>query len=229
MSPPWAPPFEDDNDKNMAFYALPKEIQDQAMTEIQDKDELWRFIQSKTEELKTSLTGGGANVFSDPNINAAFNRLSGSSQAQILQLSGRQRDIVMKQIMERSTAANNDNDNILTGGNNNNNNNNNNNDPLSGAFKALPVDKQFVALQGGYTSMAKEFNNLSKGGTSPFTQIIRPISITEQIAKEYPLVSVDDKNASPEDINEPTVSNDISNTNESNNINDSTVKNITFT
>ena len=229
MSPPWAPPFEDDNDKNMAFYALPKEIQDQAMTKIQDKDELWRFIQSKTEELKTSLTGGGANVFSDPNINAAFNRLSGSSQAQILQLSGRQRDIVMKQIMERSTAANNDNDNILTGGNNNNNNNNNNNDPLSGAFKALPVDKQFVALQGGYTSMAKEFNNLSKGGTSPFTQIIRPISITEQIAKEYPLVSVDDKNASPEDINEPTVSNDISNTNESNNINDSTVKNITFT
>jgi len=225
-SPPWAPPFEDDNDKNMAFYALPKEIQDQAMTEIEDKDELWTFIQSKTEELKTSLTGGGANVFpNDKNMNASFNRLSSSSQAQILQLPVEQRNIVMREIMKKSdaAAAATDNANILTV---DNNNNNNNNDPLSGAFKALPVDKQFVALQGGYNSMAKEFNNLSKGESSPFTQIIRPISMTEQIAKEYPLVSVDGKNTSQEDINEPTVSNDISNTNESNNINDSTVKNI---
>ena len=162
-------------------------------------------------------------------MNAAFNRLSGSSQAQILQLPVGQRYIVMKQIMERSaTNKDNDNDNILTGGNNNNNDN----DPLGGAFKALPVDKQFVALQGGYTSMAKDFNNLSKKIPDTFTQIIRPISMTEQIAEKYPFFAVGGKNKTSDDKLDGTL--DITPDNLPDNpvvggSNDSTVKNITFT
>ena len=209
-SPPYAPPFEE-QEKNDVFYALPKNIQDEVIRSNKSNDELWELIQVKTQELKNQPAQelstvasisesrpislqeikGGAKIFDDELRNSHFNKLSGSQQAQILQLPPSQRDSVMNEIIRRSTLQN-------AG-----TNNEQSNDPLNNAFKALPVSKQFVALQGGYNSMAKEFNTLAKTVPDPLITIRNPPSITQQFNKVFPLLAVqqggDDKNKKDKD------------------------------
>ena len=66
-------------------------------------------------------------------------------------------------------------------------------DPFDRAFKALPLDKQVVALQEGYNSMAEEFDGLSKKIPDAFVTINKPIQISEELEKKLPLISVKQK------------------------------------
>jgi hypothetical protein len=114
---------------------------------------------------------GGANVFpNNPEMNDAFNRLKGETQAKILQMPSEQRYNVMGQIMARTSQQQQQQmgGNGLGGG------------KLSPYFERLPLDKQFIALQNGYNSMSKEFSNLAKVAPDPLITIKKPLSIQEQ-------------------------------------------------
>lgn len=158
-------------------------------------------------DMSASKGGSVANVFTDPYLNNAFNQLGGNQQAQILQLPAEQRGGVMSEILRRSAKQ--------QGGGITNNNPVNNN-PLNNAFEALPQDKQLVALQGGYHSMAKEFNSLSKIVNDPLITINKPISMTQQLADRFPILATQtggdkdkdkDKNLEDNDTNKSSSSN----------------------
>jgi DNA-directed RNA polymerase II subunit RPB2 len=200
-SPPWTPIF-DEAEKNDAFFKLPKEIQDKTVRNFDDNDDRWNFIVEQTEKINNfGLTppspskGGSVNIFpEDPNMNSAFNMLSGSSQAKILQMEGGQRRIVMGQIIRQSARQ--------SGGNaiigNTIQQNQSSNRPLVPYFEALPVQKQLTALQGGYNSMSKEFNTLAKSVHNEKLTITKPKTIQEQLAGKLPLLSVDQKDGNTE-------------------------------
>jgi DNA-directed RNA polymerase II subunit RPB2 len=240
-SPPWAPPF-DEEEKNKAFYALPRHMQNDIMAlNIGDDDGLWKMVQFRTQQLKdnpqlspvktawdttssspfrdesmgtmtpisigddrTPLSNlgtpplkGGANIFpNDPNLNSVFNKLGGSQQADILRLPQEQRHGVVREIMRRSSGQN--------GGG-----------LLVDSFQKLPLDKQFVALQGGYTSMAKEFGGFSKKIPEATVTIKRPISMSQQLAGKYPLLAVEQKDGDKKNIEDSTSNNDTSSSNNS--------------
>ena len=216
-SPPWAPIF-DEAEKNDAFFKLPKEIQDKTVRNFNNDEDRWNFIVEQTEKINNfGLTppskGGSVNIFpEDPNMNAAFNMLSGSSQAKILQMEGGQRRIVMGQIMRQSARQ--------SGGNaiigNTIQQNQSSNTPLVPYFEALPVQKQLTALQGGYNSMSKEFNTLAKSVHDEKITITKPKTVQEQLAGKLPLLSVDQKGGNTESSTSDTSSSTSSSTSSDN-------------
>jgi DNA-directed RNA polymerase II subunit RPB2 len=145
-----------------------------------------------------SQLGGGSSIISsnifpdDPRMNAAFNQLGGSSQATILQMEGGQRQIVMGQIMRQSI-------------NNSLQQNGPSNTPLAPYFEALPVQKQLTALQGGYNSMSKEFNQLAGAVHNSKITISTPQSVQQQLAGKLPLLEIEkeqeQKGGSPKNSN----------------------------
>ncbi len=127
---------------------------------------------------------GGANIFpNNPEMNDAFNRLKGETQAKILQMPSEQRYNVMGQIMARTSQQQQQQmgGNGLGGG------------KLSPYFERLPLDKQFIALQNGYNSMSKEFSNLARVAPDSLITIKKPLSIQEQFNNQFPLLSVNDQ------------------------------------
>ena len=193
QSPQYSPPMADD---------LPPPMADDLS---QPMDE--------TGSPKFALEGGGANIFPDDLImNEAFNNLDGERQTKILQLIPEQRKSVMSEIMRRSA------NNPLLGGNNPLQGGNN---PLKGAFNVLPVDKQLLALQGGYSSMAKEFGTLAKKTTDEITTIKKPLSMSQQMADKYPLIAV-------EETQENKTSDKTSDNESISNNTDSSIKKINF-
>jgi hypothetical protein len=148
-------------------------------------------------------------------MNETFNNLSGELQSQILQIPVDQRENVMNEIMRKGGMRQHSleipSENPLE-------------KPLNNAFKALPPMNQVIALQGGYSSMAKEFNNLAKQIPDTLVTINKPIPITEQLAQQLPLFAVEQKGGtSTESSNDSNDNNSTSNntsnssSNESNN------------
>ncbi len=119
-----------------------------------------------------ALTGGQALIFQDSFLNETFNKLSGDMQGKILQLPEDQRVVVMKEIIKKSMKKE------------------ERENPLHGAFNALPIDKQIVALKGGYTEMAKEFNTLSKKVHEPIITYKPNNNITDKLNEQYPILAV---------------------------------------
>ena len=145
---------------------------------------------------------GGANIFpNDPIKNDLFNNLGNDIQSKILRLSDGERNTVMDEIMRRKA--------IQKGGAPE--------DPLQGAFKALPLDKQFVALQGGYGSMAKEFNKLAVKTPDPFITITKPVSVADELSEKLPLLQIKSEEKTEEKNNETSSS--FSSNNNNNNTN----------
>jgi hypothetical protein len=186
-NPPWDPPF-DMPEKNEIFYSLPKYVQDNIMKTV-DQEMWWsavddahkKMIEDKTGFLVKTPEGspeikGGSKIFNDPYMNEAFNQLGGEHQSKILQLPQVERGRVMSEIMRRSQNDGTSESNSLTI------------NPLKEAFDALPTDKQFVALQGGYSSMAKEFNNLAKTTPDALVTIKTPIPMSQTLAEQFPLL-----------------------------------------
>ena len=147
------------------------------------------------------LFGGGNNLFDDENMNNVFNRLSEQNKTQIMMLEPSQQYSVVKEIMRRTPATNNG-SNIL-----------------DGAFKALPLDKQFIALQGGYNSMAKEFNVLAKTTPDPLVTINNPVPVSQQISNAYPILAVSEDEREKTEISESSPGNNASDT-----VDDGTIK-----
>jgi len=187
----WSPPF-DIPDKNDIFYALPKYVQDNIMRTV--RKEMWwnavndvnkQIVKNKTgfsvntPEGSPELRGGGVsnveNIFNEQNMNEAFSKLDRALQVQILELPQEQQYRVMNEIMRKSHETE------------------QSRDPFDRAFKALPLDKQVVALQEGYNSMAEEFDGLSKKIPDAFVTINKPIQISEELEKKLPLISVKQK------------------------------------
>ena len=102
------------------------------------------------------------------------------------------------------------------------------NEPLKKAFSALPTDKQLVALQGGYNSMAKEFNNLSKITPDPLVTIVKPVPMSQQLADKYPLLAVDTNKLKNDGDNELTTNYNPDNNNENDNNSKGSVKKISI-
>jgi hypothetical protein len=235
-SPPWAPPF-DNQHKNDIFYSLPKYVQDNIVhTVSNDENILWDAVDAAHKKIvyekhgimiqtpdfsppqgrtpEDDLIEGGAKIFEDSFLNEQFNKLGGSYQSQILQLPADQRPDIMRAIIRKSQ----------TGGALNLTTQPTS-DPLNNAFKALPLDKQFVALQGGYNSMAKEFNNLAKTVPDTFVKINKPISISEELANKYPLLAVD-KTEDKTNIDQSSSNNNDNSSSEENNSGGSEIKKI---
>ena len=226
---PWSPPFESPQQNEM-FYSLPKYVQDNIMQTI-DKDKLWPAVVDVNKQITKNATGflpntpegspelmggatlkeGSAIIFQDPTLNNAFNKLSGSHQATILQLPESQRAGVMQAIIRKSNSAGQQGGASLR-------------TPtptvFTNAFEKLPLDKQVVALQGGYHSMAKDFSDLEPKIPNPLITINKPISISETIEKQFPLLSVGGNKEGGELTNSDN-SNEFNNSNSSNSSNNS--------
>ena len=233
ISPPWASPF-DEAEKNDAFFALPKPIQDLIMRKTFSNEELWNQVKSHTELIKAEYARssshtpeenppqlrGGANIFPDnPHMNMAFNRLEGSQQSQILQLPPEQRGGVMNEILRRSS---------MQSGGLNASNGLSNKDPLNKAFNALPVHNQVLALQGGYNSMAKEFNTLAKAVPDITTTVIKPVPVSVELANKFPLLAIDQKGGDKKETDDTSSSNNTSSESSSSSSSGSSVKKISF-
>ena len=63
--------------------------------------------------------------------------------------------------------------------------------PLTNAFNVLPPDKKMIALQGGYSSMAKEFNHLAKQIPDSLVTFNNPVPMSVKLAQQLPLFAVE--------------------------------------
>ena len=131
------------------------------------------------------LTGGSINIFSDRNMNAAFNNLKGESQSQILQMEQGQRNIIMQQIMIKSAK----NSARLQGPIEQIQNASS---PLIRYFTNLPIRNQLGALQDGYKEVSSEFKQLAGKANDQKVTINTPKSIQQQLAGRLPLLAVND-------------------------------------
>jgi hypothetical protein len=145
----------------------------------------------------SSQSGGTINLFSDPNMNASFNMLNGSSQAEILQMEPEQREIVMREIIRKSGRQETQNYNEVK------NQSESVSKGLEPYFNALPVDKQISALKGGYQSMSSEFSKLEGKMEEPLITIKKPISTHEELTNKFPILSIEQNNG---DLNTDTTS-----------------------
>jgi DNA-directed RNA polymerase II subunit RPB2 len=220
-SVPYAPPF-DEEIKNQAFYALPTQVRNDIMNKTYNEDERWKLIQEKTEELKLQpnadkgfqpiifeTKGGSVNLFpEDPQLNSAFNKLDGANQAKILQMDNNQRHNVMKAIILKSQQQ----------GTN-----------LNSYFERLPLHNQVVALQNGYNSLSKDFSNLAKKVQDPLITIKKPVSVEDELKKQFPLLAVETKNEEKQKNEEQNNnSNSDSNSNSNSDSGNINVKKISF-
>ena len=183
----------------------------------------------------SSPYGGSINVFpSDPNMNASFNMLGGESQAQILQMPQDQRGVVMRQIMLKSARQS----EAQSGGiaMNKGYGTHTDSSPLVPYFTRLPMEKQAQALQGGYSSMSKEFNNLAKKveDQNPLITLKKPVSMQDQLAGKFPMIAVKSEkskstsNSKSDDTSSSSSSDDNSKSSSSSSSSDSSVRKITF-
>jgi DNA-directed RNA polymerase II subunit RPB2 len=164
----------------------------------------------------SSQSGGTINLFSDPNMNASFNMLNGSSQAEILQMEPEQREIVMREIIRKSGRQQTQNYNEVK------NQSESVSKGLEPYFNALPVDKQISALKGGYQSMSSEFSKLEGKMEEPLITIKKPISTHEELTNKFPILSIEQKGG---DLNTDTTSNDNSSSISSDNTSNTTTDN----
>jgi len=164
----------------------------------------------------SSQGGGTINLFSDPNMNASFNMLNGSSQAEILQMEPEQREIVMREIIRKSGRQETQNYNEVK------NQSESVSKGLEPYFNALPVDKQISALKGGYQSMSSEFSKLEGKMEEPLITIKKPISTHEELTNKFPILSIEQKGG---DLNTDTTSNDNSSSISSDNTSNTTTDN----
>jgi len=172
-------------------------------------------VSTKSPEMSPQQLGGAINLFPhDSNMNAAFNMLGGSSQAQVLQMDSDKRDIVMRAIMQKSARENQQ-----------------NKAPLSPYFEALPVQKQLSALKGGYKEMSAEFKSLEDRVHEPQIRITKPLSVQDTLAGRFPLLAIEKKDnitSSETPSSQTDISSDSNSNNSSNSSNSSNVKKIIF-
>lgn len=134
------------------------------------------------------LIGGGTTIFHDPVLDSAFNRLSGSNQAKVLQLPMEQRGGVMNEIVRQQTMAMKPTTTTT------------NSNLLQQAFQALPMDKQLGALEGGYRDMAMDFKMVGQRQSKPIIRIRKPVSMTEQLAEQFPILSAKEEGEEGKDV-----------------------------
>ena len=159
------------------------------------------------------LSGGQANIFEDPNMNAFFNRLPGDKQSTILLLEPGQREIVLNTLIQRSARQEAMGQQYMTGLNTNQMNSNNDSE-LTNFFTRLPVKNQLGALKNEYGNLSKDFNKLGGAVEKPLITIKTPEDPTEKIYKELSLLKPTD---SGEDKKEKESNKMDTNTNTSNN------------
>ena len=140
------------------------------------------FSPHTPEDSPPSQLGGGAYIFNDSYMNDAFKNLSGGQQAQILQIPVEQRGNVMNEIMRKVGMMQNPLQTPLQTPLQN---------PLTNAFNVLPPDKKMIALQGGYSSMAKEFNHLAKQIPDSLVTFNNPVPMSVKLAQQLPLFAVE--------------------------------------
>jgi hypothetical protein len=230
-SQPWPPPF-DIPEQNEIFYSLPKYVQDNIMKTVDDEmrwsvvNDVHKQILKEQTSFSSDITRGSsnvANVFDEPELNNAFNNLDGQRQSQILQLPKEQRVNVMREIIRRSQRGGIGRVESTT-------------NPLTKAFNVLPSEKQVIALEEGYNSMAKEFNKLARQIPESFTTVTKPELFSDTFIKKFPLLAPEQKGGqtSSEDNNNainPSTDNNSENNNSSssnnnNNNNNSGIKTI---
>jgi hypothetical protein len=142
---------------------------DESQSYSEDMQQMMQLAsQSNT---KSNSQFGGKPIFSSPNLNNIFNNLNETLQSQIIQLPLEKQEHILTQIMQKSL----------------------NNDPIKNAFNVLPLYNQVFALQQGYGSMAKEFTKISKEVQDPLITIKTPTSISEELSKKFPIISIDKK------------------------------------
>lgn len=61
------------------------------------------------------------------------------------------------------------------------------------SFNKLPLHNQVLALHGGYSSVAQELSELSKSVDVAPVVSVQPESITNKLAKQFPMLSVDNQ------------------------------------
>uniref|UniRef100_A0A6C0KNB0 DNA-directed RNA polymerase n=1 Tax=viral metagenome TaxID=1070528 RepID=A0A6C0KNB0_9ZZZZ len=175
------------------------------------------------------ITGGSIKLFEDPNMNASFNMLPGSSQSEILLLDPGQREIVMREIIRKSGRQTQQSEEEKLY------NKQLDKSILEPYFNALPVDKQLSALKGGYESMTNDFKSLAGKAKDPILSLTKPVSMQDVLTNKLPLLSVVRNDESNNDLNNESnneSNNDLNNesnndlNNESNK--DSNIKKITF-
>ena len=217
-----APKYKFPDDLGYYYLNLPKE--EKIALENKSFEEKVEYLNN----VKMNKKGGSINIFpNNANMNAAFNMLSGDSQSKILQMSEGEREIVMREIMRKTSrqTENNTNTNApvtaqQSGG------------ALNTYFQALPTKTQLEVLKGGYKSVSSEFSQLADKVDTPLVTIVRPPSIQQQIAGQFPLLAVetnteissDDKNTTSSDNATSSDNTTSSNTTSS----DNTTRRITF-
>ena len=197
------------------YMKLPKEEKN-ALENKTFEEQITYLQKVKNEDNNLTKTGGSINLFpNNPNKNAAFNMLGGEGQSQILQMEPEQRDIVMDQIILKSSKQ--------LGGKPINSHSQetatSSSSPLTQYFTNLPIKTQLGALQGGYKSMSTEFNKLAGAVDMPFIKINKPDSMHNELSKQLPLLSVnEEKNTNIDILSDSNSSNNnLSNNNSSNN------------
>jgi hypothetical protein len=103
-----------------------------------------------------------------------------------------------------------------------------NKDPLNKAFSALPLHNQVLALQGGYNSMAKEFNTLAKTVPEITTTVIKPVPVSVELANKFPLLAVEQNGGDKKDSDETSSSNNTGSESSSSSSSVGSVKKISF-
>ena len=104
-------------------------------------------------------------------MNEIFNKLSDNTKRKILGMTKEQQMVVMNEIIKKKSGQ--------SGG-------------LNKYFNQLPVDKQLQALQTGYNSLSKEFSHLSNiVPTSLPSLTTNSMTMSEELSKKYPVLSVD--------------------------------------
>ena len=212
-------PFGDDTDKNKVFLELnlPLFMQEKLMS--LEPNERWEVVLREKKIIETSpdyptngtsnqipnlsqnsvlegseispaIKGGSINIFSDPNMNAAFINLKGESQAQILQMEPEQRDIVMQQIILKSARQS----SLGTSQNIETKDSQVSVSPLTPYFTKLPLKNQLGALQDGYKAVSNEFSKLEGKVAEPLVTVYTPETIEDKLARELPLLSVEKQN-----------------------------------
>ena len=169
---------------------------------------------SGSPEYNPEQKGGMANIFEDPNMNAFFNKLTGEKQAIILQMDPSKREIVMRDIIQR-TGRQSQNPNHMQPINNISSRQDESG--LTEYFNRLPVKNQLGALKNEYGGIAKEFNKLGGIVDKPKITIIKPQSAGEKLYGDMPLLKPLDSNSkSRESNNESNNESNSESNNESN-------------
>jgi len=222
------PKYNFPDDLGYYYLNLPKE--EKIALETKTFEEKVEYLNNVKMTKNNQAGGGSINIFpNNPNMNAAFNMLSGESQAKILQMSEGEREIVMREIIRKTARQT---ENIQTENNIDSSNTQQSGGTLNPYFEALPVKTQLEVLQGGYKSVSSEFSQLAGKVNTPLVTIVRPPSIQQRMSEQFPLLAVDKNTDTTSDntTTNDTTSNDTSSNDSNSNTttSDSTTRKITF-